>query len=180
MAIIKAAKQQSIKQAAAEWVPQTRAECSAAIAKIGEAQRERTRIQAALNDEIAGIKSRYEDEAHPHAQVIVQLTRGVQVWCEANRAELTNNGKTKTANLASGEVKWRMRPPSVAVRGIDAVIDALRSLGLGKFVRTREEVNKEAILAEPDAVRGVRGIKITQTEDFVVQPFETELEEIAS
>lgn len=173
-------KTNRIKSAAEVWVPRTREECSAAIAQIGEAQRERTRIQTALNDEIAGIKARYEEDAHPHAQVIVQLTRGVQVWCEANRAELTNNGKTKTANLASGEVKWRMRPPSVAVRGLDAVIDALRSLGLSKFVRIKEEVNKEAILAEPDAVRGVRGIKITQTEDFVVQPFETHLEEIAS
>jgi len=104
----------------------------------------------------------------------------VQVWCEANRAELTNGGKTKTANLGSGEVKWRMRPPSVRLSGGDAVLDALRSLGLSRFVRQREEVNKEAILAEPDAVAGVRGIKLTQAEDFIVAPFATHLEEVAS
>lgn len=169
-----------IKSAAETWVPRTRAECSEAIAQIGAAQRERERIQTALNDEISAIKQRYEELAHPHAQVIVQLTRGVQVWCEANRAELTNGGKVKTANLASGEVKWRMRPPSVRLSGGDAVLDALRSLGLGRFIRQREEVNKEAILAEPDTVAGVRGIKVTQAEDFVVQPFETHLEEVAS
>ncbi|MDS4031230.1 MAG: hypothetical protein RKO66_14330, partial [Candidatus Contendobacter sp.] len=37
----------------------------------------------------------------------------------------------------------------------------------------------EAIAAEPEAVEGVKGITITQREDFVIRPFETELEEIS-
>jgi len=51
-------------------------------------------------------------------------------------------------------------PPSVSVRGAESVIDTLKRLGLGKFVRTKEEVNKEAILNEPDEVRGVAGLNI--------------------
>ena len=73
-------------------------------------------------------------------------------------------------------MQWRQRPPSVAVRGADAVIAALKKLGLSRFVRTKEEVNKEAILNDAEAVRGVGGISINSgVEDFVITPFEAEV-----
>lgn len=59
------------------------------------------------------------------------------------------------------------------VRGADQVIEQLRSFGLDRFIRIKEEVNKEAVLAEPDSVIVVKGITIAQSEDFVVEPFET-------
>ena len=99
----------------------------------------------------------------------------MHTFCEANRAELTNGGKVKTANLVTGDVSWRLRPPSVSIRGADTVIETLKRLALGRFVRAKEEVNKEAILNEPDAVKGVAGISIvTGVEDFVITPFEQE------
>ena len=93
--------------------------------------------------------------------------------CEANRAELTNNGKSKSANLVTGEVQWRNRPPSVGIRGTDSVIETLLRLGLERFIRRKEEINKEAILNEPSAVSGVAGITVkTGIEDFAIVPFE--------
>lgn len=104
---------------------------------------------------------------------LATLQDGVQGYCEAHRLELTDGGKVKTANLITGEVQWRQRPPSVSVRGSDTVIEMLKRLGLGRFVRTKEEVNKEAILNEPDEVRGVAGLTVvTGVEDFVITPFE--------
>jgi phage host-nuclease inhibitor protein Gam len=105
-------------------------------------------------------------------------TRRVHVWAEANRDALTSNGKTKTVKLAAGEISWRMRPPSVAVRGMAAVIEALKKLKLSRFIRTKEELDKEAVLADPDAVNAIKGISITQREDFVIKPDATELEEV--
>lgn len=160
-------------------VPQTREEVIASIAAIGTNQRERDRIQAAMNDELAAVRERYEAEAKPFATEIGALTKGVHLYCEAHRDELTKTGKVKSHTFASGEVKWRLRPPSVVVRGGDAILDALKSLKLSRFIRTKEEVNKDAILADPAAVAGVKGISIRQTEDFVVQPWDTELEEVA-
>jgi phage host-nuclease inhibitor protein Gam len=110
---------------------------------------------------------------------IEALTEGVKVWCEANRVELTKNDKTKTASFTTGEVRWRVTPPKVMIRGAEAVLDSLKRLGLDKFVRQKEEISKEAILADPDGVRGVAGISIQQTEELVVVPFETALEEVA-
>ena len=57
------------------------------------------------------------------------------------------------------------------------MLDLLRRLGLKRFIREKEEVNKEAILNEPEAVAHVAGISISQGEDFIVTPFETELAE---
>jgi len=132
-----------------------------------------------MNDEIAAIKTRYEAEAAPHNELIKELRAGVQTWCEAHRDVLTKGGKVKTAAFASGEVRWRMTPPSVAIRGVEATMDLLKRLGLARFIRTKEEVNKDAILAEPDAVTGVSTISIKQHEEFVIEPFETSLEELA-
>lgn len=168
-----------IKAPAAAYVPQSIEEVTEAIAQIGIAQRARARIEAEMNDELAKVKERYEMQAKPHSEVIAEFRRGVQLYCEAHRDELTRGGKSKTVNLASGEVKWRMRPPSVVVRGADLVIELLRSMGLCRFLREKVEVNKEAILAEPDAVRDVPGISIRQGEDFVVLPYESQLEEVA-
>ena len=56
-------------------------------------------------------------------------------------------------------------------------MENLKSLGLERFVRVKEEPNKEAMLNEPDAVRGVAGITINSgIEDFTITPFEVSAE----
>ena len=171
-------KTKSVKTPAAPVVPQNREEASSAIARIGMLQRERTRIEALMNDEMAATKARFEGQAEPYNLQIKALSEGVSIWCAANRQALTENGKVKTHAFAAGEVRWRVTPPKVVIKGVEAVMDALRRGGLGKFIRTKEEISKEAILAEPEAVAAVRGISIEQKEEFVVVPFETELEEV--
>jgi len=172
-------KNTRIKTDAAQFaVPQTRDEVAEAIAKIGQHQRERAIIEAAMNGDLAERKAAFEAQAKPHADAISELTQGIATWCEANRATITAGGKVKFAEFATGEVKWRLRPPSVVIKGVDKVLEGLKSLGLDRFLRTKEEIDKEAILREPDALKGVRGVSITQKEDFVVVPFETKLEEV--
>lgn len=52
------------------------------------------------------------------------------------------------------------------------VLDTLLRMGLGRFVRVKNEPNKEAMLNEPEAAR-IAGISIvTGVEDFIVTPFE--------
>lgn len=172
------AKTTKVKAAAtAHQVPQNRAQVTQAILQIGLDRREKLRIETAMNDELAAIKTRFEAEVAPLNERIQQLQSGVQIWCEANRAALTNNGKVKTANLGAGEVKWRMTPSAVNLKNVKAVIAKLQELGLTRFLRVKEEVNKEQILAEPEAVRAVPGITISQYEEFVIEPFEIKLEE---
>lgn len=153
-------------------------EVDAAIAKIGEAQRERQKLETAMNAELATVKERFEAAAAPYAAVIKALGEPVRIWCEANRVKLTKEGRTKTAKFGAGEVSWRVRPPRVTVRGEGIVIEALKRLGLERFIRRKEELDKNAILAEPSAVQDIKGLSISQGEDFVIKPFASEIEEV--
>ena len=174
------AKAAKAKAPAATFVPQTREDVTQAIRCIGQHQRDRERIETTMNDQLALIRERFEAEALPHNERIRLLAAGVQTWCEAHRAELTDGGRTKTVNLASGEVKWRISPPKVVIKGAETVLEVFRARKLLRLIRVKEEINKEAILAEPDAVDGIRGVRIEQAEEFVIEPFKTTLEEIAA
>lgn len=159
-------------------VPQTAAEADGTIWTIGLCQRERERIETAMNEELAAVKARYEAAAAPLKVQIEQLSKGLQTFCDANRAALTKDGKVKFHDFAAGRVQWRMRPPSVSVRKVEAVLAELKEMKLTRFIRVKEEPNKEAMLEEPDVARTVPGVSIVQGEDFVVTPFETKLEEV--
>lgn len=172
-----AVKKSRIKSAAAAYTPQSREQVSNDIKKIGDLQRELIRTETRINDEIAVITSSNTPAIEALKAELDILQKGVQTWCEANRDEITGGGKTKTANLITGEVSWRTRPDSVVIKGSDAVIDALESFGLHHFIRVKEEINKEAILADKKAVEGIKGISvISGREVFAVTPFEQEIE----
>ena len=146
-----------------------------AIRALGDAQRELTRVETEINDQIAAITAERKGEIEAIKTRIETLTGGIQTWCEAHRVELLAGGG-KEANLITGLVKWRQRPPSVSIRSVDKVLETLRSLGLGRFIRSKDEPNKEAMLADPKAVSGIAGITIvTGIEDFVIEPFEVEV-----
>jgi len=154
-------------------VPQSRDEAAQYIRRIGDMTRKMLRDMAEMNDAIAHITQTYQPRLDAQKGDISLCQQGLQAWCEANRDELTNSGRVKTANLVTGEIQWRQRPPSVGVRGAESVIEALMGFGLDRFVRMKAEINKEAILNEPDAVKGVAGITVvTGVEDFVITPFE--------
>ena len=101
------------------------------------------------------------------------------MFCEANRARLTHGGKVKFHRYSTGEISWRLRPARVSIRGKEAVIEAIKAARLGrKFLRVREDVNKEAMLEDRATAAAIRGVTIgSDGEDFLVEPFETELKE---
>lgn len=171
------AKKTRIKQNAVAFiVPGNKDECAEFINKIGGLSREIARLTTAMNDKISVITDNYTGQFTPIQDELKNLNQAVQIWCEANRDELTQGGKSKSGGFVTGTVQWRQRPPSVSVRGVEAVIEALKSFGLTRFIRTKEELNKEAVLNEPGAVAGVAGLSIKSgTEDFVISPFEAEV-----
>ncbi|MCL2524587.1 MAG: host-nuclease inhibitor Gam family protein [Betaproteobacteria bacterium] len=164
-----------IKAKAAPYVCQSKEQTIEAIKTLGDAQRELTRIETDINDILAAVTAERKDRIDALKGRIETLVAGIQLWCEANRSALLTGGG-KEANLITGLVRWRQRPPSVSIRAVDKVLETLRALGLKRFIRTREEPNKEAMLAEPNAVSGIAGITIvTGVEDFVIEPFEVDV-----
>ena len=64
----------------------------------------------------------------------------------------------------------------MSVRNAESVIEVLENFGLHEFIRTKQEVNKEAVLANPQAVSKIEGINIRSgEEEFIIKPFEQEI-----
>jgi len=157
-------------------VPQNRDDAAETLRLIGETNRQIARIEADMNDEIALLKEAAERKAVPLKEQVVAWTEGLKVWAEANRDALTNGGKTKTADLGTGKISWRLRPPSVRIKGAETVIETIKKLGFTKFLRTKEEINKEAMSDDPVHARMIAGVSVASAgEDFIVEPFEAEL-----
>ena len=155
---------------------QTRQQAEAAIARIGVHQRELKRIEADLGDQVARCKADAEACAEPLKAQIASDQAMVQGWCEANRAEITAGGKVKFAVLNTGEVKWRLRPPRVSIRSVESVIAYLQDRMQGRFLRSKVEVDKDAILADPITAALIPGVSIgSEGEDFVIEPFDAGL-----
>jgi phage host-nuclease inhibitor protein Gam len=166
-------------KAATTAVPQTKPEVAEAIRQLGDKQRAFERMKTELNDRLAAITQEFAPHLTVLAEAVTAQQQAIQTWCEAHRVDLcgVDDKLGKTANLVTGEVGWRMRPPSVKVRDAEGVIDTLIRMDMRQFVRTKEEVNKEAILADPERVRGIAGITIVRgAEDFFVVPFEAQAE----
>lgn len=181
-----------LKTKAAAYVSQSRDDAARDIRVIGDLQRDMVRETATMNDAIAVITAKHQPEIDSLKGRIDVLQKGVHGWCEANRADLTDGGKSKTVNFITGSVNWRNDPPSVAVRNAESVIEMLTALGIGAYIRTKKEVNKEAILADRAAAAGkespekdeaakrlklLAGLTVTLKsgdEQFVITPLEVE------
>lgn len=157
-------------------VPQSKEEAQRFVREIGEANRQIARIQADMNDRIAKLKERGELDAAPLADLVKAMTEGLRTWSEANRAMLTDGGKRKWADLGTGKIEWRLAPPKVTIRGVEAALAAIKTMGL-PFLRVKEEIDKEAMLREPEKARFVPGVTIgSEGENFSVEPFEAAIE----
>jgi len=127
--------------------------------------------KARVDETIRALGKELEEVIAPLGDELKQLEAGVQAYCEAHRLELTGGGKVKFHEFGTGKVNWRARPPKVVVRGVEAVIAACKTLGLEQFVRVKEEVNKDAMLNEPDVAVTISGVSIqSEGEDFVIEP----------
>lgn len=160
--------------AIAGWVAQTQAEAADAIRQIGDKQRELTRLKTAMNDQIAAVTATFEGDWTKLQAEIDGLGNGVQIWATANRSALTANLTIKSANLITGEIAWRFNPASVSITKAEDVLNYMQEKPeLARFIRTAAEINKIALLAEPDEAVKIPGVKIKKgTETFTITPFE--------
>ena len=161
-------------------VPQNDEDARAIIKEIGDQSRELLRLEAELNDKVATLKKEYGDRSDPINERLGALKDGLAMFAEANRDRLTRGGKVKYHDFATGKISWRLKPAKVSVRGVADVIDALKAAGLHRFIRTKEELNKDAMLEERAVAGAIKGVRIgSDGEEFIVEPSETELTEAA-
>ena len=159
--------------------PQTAAEASNAMGDLGTAMAERAKTQAELDAAVAQVTAKFQPKIQALAAQVKDLVNGLQTWGEANKDELTAQGK-RSVNLGTGEVGWRMNPPKVKVTGLPKVIELLKAKGLDMLLAIKEDINKKAILEDPSQIKGVKGLEVVQEETFWAKPASVDMEEIAS
>ena len=158
-------------------VAQSREEAVAMIAELGKVQRQIDGIELAMNSELAAIKAAAAKKAMPLADRVSELQAGIQTWCEANRAALTDGGKVKSADLGTGKVLWRTVPASVKLKGVEDILRRIREGGdlYKDFLRTTYEVDKVGMLRNPNLARQIEGVRIDSAgEEFAIEPFADE------
>lgn len=164
-------------------VPQYLDEAAQFLSLIGQEQRKiekiqtaLKKIQTALNEKIEELKAKAMTEIKPLDEKISELFEGLFIFAQSNRDELTEGGKRKTVEMPTGYIAWRMTPPAVSIANIKKVLIRLKELGLQRFIRPKEEINKEAMLKEPKIAKTIKGVSVNQHEEFIVKPSELEIE----
>lgn len=161
------------KAKALSRVPQNRDDAVVAVGRIGTLRREIAARKAAADEQVRIVGEKVEEALAPLSAELAEQEAGLQAWCEVNRATLTADGKVKFHDFGTGRISWRLRPPKVTLRNVEAIIEGCRKLGLKRFLRTRTEINKDAMLADAKTARQIAGVSISsEGEDFIVEPAE--------
>lgn len=156
--------------------PMSLEEVSDLIRQLGERHRKIDTINTKLNEQVEKLKAEAMEKTQPEEKEIEDLFERIRIFAESHREELTEGGKTKTCKLPTGEIYWRFTPPAVTLRDVKKVIEQCKERKLKQFLRIKEEVDKQAMLKEPDVAKTIKGVTIEQKEEFVVKPSDLDVE----
>lgn len=147
-------------------------------------------IQAKIAEEEARL-NRIEQEARQEFKQRTEaiyarkeeLERILEEFCVRNKYEFE---KIRTRELVHGIIGFRTNPPKVALLNrkynVNTVIELLKKLKMSRFIRVKEDIDKESIISEylakeiDDVKLASVGLKIDQAETFICEPKWEELQ----
>lgn len=167
--------------------PATREEMEQLVGGIAALKTGERSLTAAMDAEIKTIRDSYLADINEANEKVAALMPRALAWAEAHPDEF---GKLRSIDMLHGVIGWRTNTPSLKTLAgwtWDRVLEKLESLkNLAQYVRTKKEVNKQAIIADRDGIGpemlGVIGLRVVQEEEFYVEPklTETTTREVAS
>lgn len=133
-----------------------------------------TKEEAHYNKDEQERRAKITAKHFPLRTEIQEIELGLEAFTVSHRSEL---GDKKSKTLKHGEVNFRVHPPSVTKsRGVTwaAVLDLVKASRkwAKKFIRTKEEVNKDAVIAAhnnseiKDKELAAMGMAVEQKETF--------------
>ena len=162
-------------------IPKSLEEATDCLGRIGQARREIDGLTKKTNDRVEEVKAEGVSQVKPYQEEIEKLTDGLYIFTENNRQKLEEEGK-RSFRVPTGTFGLRTTPPAAYISSTKTALASCKQLGLDQFIRikTVEEINKEAVLREPELASSVNGLSITQREEFVVKPSEIEVEIVSN
>lgn len=157
------------------------------VGDIAALKIEERKLKAEMDAKLKALKDDYLEQLNGLTESIAQKMPRALAWAEANAEDF---GKLRSIEMLHGVIGWRLNTPSLkALSGWtwELVLKALQKVPrFASYVRTKEKVNKQALLADREAIgadslRSV-GLRVIQEEEFFVEPklTETETREVAS
>jgi len=156
----------------------SRAALEAVVADVVKLKLEHTQASAAMEQEIADVQKRHQENLLGISRQIEAREAGVFVYCQKNRMTLFPHKKSLDLVLAT--VGFELTPPRVEkISGKDTfgkIGLRLENLDWGAaYVRYPDpEVNKEKILADRTQLKPEQlqeaGLKLEQDENFFIRP----------
>jgi len=119
-----------------------------------------------MQKEIAKLKAEVLEKLQP-----LEIRRDKQVnalFAFANPHKVRLTLRNRTIELGAGVFGWRMTTPRVEMRkDDDEMIKLFKRTGNAQFIRIKEEIDRQALLAEKPVISGVSYI---QNDEFFVVP----------
>lgn len=153
--------------------PLSEADYRDALAQYANASARLNVINAEMEEQFTKIREANQQEVNSLNQQITGTFDIVSRYCTENKDKLF--GKNKSFESAFGTVGFRTDPPSLKTLTKvkwDDVLANLKRMKLSKFVRTKEEVKKDELLAArtTDVAKKFPeiGVRVAQTEQFFI------------
>jgi len=157
-------------------VPQNIEEAGGFLRKMRELEKEMQVVQIEVDEKVAEIREKAKVKIKARQDIIQQYFEGIFIFAQARKEELTEQGKRKTVTIPPDCFGWRYTPEKVVLEDEEAIMAELKKLGQAKFIRVKEEINKEAMHDDKELALTVKGVSFEQHEEFVVKLAEVELE----
>lgn len=129
--------------------------------------------ETVMNEKIQNLKAKYEADTMTQRSQLNELRKELEAFCLLNKNDFSTS---KTKKYLFGEVSFRTNPPKVMQLNkkysVQTSLELIKRLFKNQFVRQKEEIDKESILAaysskslDDQQLAGV-GLKIDQEETF--------------
>lgn len=149
-------------------VPASLAEAGISLFRIGTLDRSIAAIEGDLAEKIARLRKQADAKSAPLRVERADLADGLELFADANREAILQKNR-KSVRIPAGLLGWRVTPTKVEIaRGAAAkVLAAIKKLKLTQYIRTKESIDKEALLKDRPVIAGV---KYVQREEFFFEP----------
>jgi len=151
-----------------------REEFEAAVDRIARLELERRRIESDRDAEVQAVLESHAAELTTRKAEIEALVGRASAYAKEHRDDLLPKGKQSSeAGTANYGFRWGTKALALLSSSWSwsSVIESLQASGLGRFVRIKTEVDKDAVKDQlPESTLALHGMRVRQTESFWVEP----------
>ena len=153
---------------------ETLAEAEAAVNDITGAMIFRRELESQRDAKLLTVRSEFDMTLKEIDARVQPTLAALGAWAEANPAAFKAR---RSIEFAAGTIGFRTSPPKLkTLKGFtwDAVLRSLSTCGLGGFIRVKEEVDKESLIAARRELSNKAlkqaGLALVQEKLFYVEP----------